>query len=35
MMLHVRDPLKGSWERSVYMGVDPTNPDAVKRHRPQ
>jgi hypothetical protein len=35
MTLHVRDPLKRSWGRSVYMGVDSTSPDAVKRHRPQ
>jgi 2-keto-4-pentenoate hydratase/2-oxohepta-3-ene-1,7-dioic acid hydratase in catechol pathway len=35
MSLKVRDPLKRSWERGVYMGVDSTNPDAVKRHRPQ
>jgi 2-keto-4-pentenoate hydratase/2-oxohepta-3-ene-1,7-dioic acid hydratase in catechol pathway len=35
MALKVRDPLKRSWERGVYMGVDSTNPDAVKRHRPQ
>jgi 2-keto-4-pentenoate hydratase/2-oxohepta-3-ene-1,7-dioic acid hydratase in catechol pathway len=34
MTLKVRDPLKRSWERGVYMGVDSTNPDAVKRHRP-
>ena len=30
-----RWPLKRTWERGVYMGVDSTNPDAVKRHRPQ
>ena len=35
MTLNVRDPLKRKWERGVYMGVDSTNPDAVKRHRPQ
>ena len=35
MSLKVRDPLKRTWERGVYMGVDSTNPDAVKRHRPQ
>ena len=35
MTLEVRDPLKRSWERGVYMGVNTTNPDAVKRHRPQ
>jgi 2-keto-4-pentenoate hydratase/2-oxohepta-3-ene-1,7-dioic acid hydratase in catechol pathway len=35
MSLKVRDPLKRSWERGVYMGVDSTNLDAVKRHRPQ
>ena len=31
----VSDPLKRTWERGIYMGVDSTNPDAVKRHRPQ
>ena len=35
MTLKVRDPLKRKWERGVYMGADSTNPDAVKRHRPQ
>ncbi|HEX5319232.1 MAG TPA: fumarylacetoacetate hydrolase family protein [Stellaceae bacterium] len=35
MTLNVADPLKRSWERGVYMGADSTNPEAVKRHRPQ
>jgi 2-keto-4-pentenoate hydratase/2-oxohepta-3-ene-1,7-dioic acid hydratase in catechol pathway len=35
MSLKVSDPLKRKWERGVYMGVDSTNPEAVKRHRPQ
>jgi hypothetical protein len=35
MALKVRDPLKRSWERGVYMGADSTHPDAVKRHRPR
>jgi 2-keto-4-pentenoate hydratase/2-oxohepta-3-ene-1,7-dioic acid hydratase in catechol pathway len=35
MSLKVRDPLKRSWERGVYMGADSTNPEAVKRHRPR
>ena len=35
MSLKVADPLKRTWERGIYMGVDSTNPDAVKRHRPQ
>jgi 2-keto-4-pentenoate hydratase/2-oxohepta-3-ene-1,7-dioic acid hydratase in catechol pathway len=35
MTLKVADPLKRKWERGVYMGVDSTNPEAVKRHRPQ
>jgi 2-keto-4-pentenoate hydratase/2-oxohepta-3-ene-1,7-dioic acid hydratase in catechol pathway len=35
MKLTVSDPLKRSWERGVYMGTDSTNPEAVKRHRPQ
>ncbi len=35
MTLKVSDPLKRKWDRGVYMGADSTNPDAVKRHRPQ
>ena len=35
MTLSVADPLKRKWERGVYMGADSTNPEAVKRHRPQ
>ena len=35
MSLKVADPLKRQWERGVYMGADSTNPEAVKRHRPQ
>src|ERR1051326_6772465 len=35
MQLKVRDPLKRSWEKGVYMGTDSTNPEAVRRHRPQ
>jgi len=35
MTLHVKDPLKRSWDRGVYMGADSTNPEAVKRHRPR
>jgi 2-keto-4-pentenoate hydratase/2-oxohepta-3-ene-1,7-dioic acid hydratase in catechol pathway len=35
MTLNVSDPLKRKWERGIYMGVDSTNPDAVRRHRPQ
>ena len=34
MTLAVSDPLKRKWERGIYMGVDSTNPDAIKRHRP-
>jgi 2-keto-4-pentenoate hydratase/2-oxohepta-3-ene-1,7-dioic acid hydratase in catechol pathway len=34
MRLHVRDPLKRSWEKGIYMGADSTNPEAVKRNRP-
>ena len=34
MRLDVRDPLKRTWEKSVYMGPDSTNPEAVKRNRP-
>ncbi|HUC73602.1 MAG TPA: fumarylacetoacetate hydrolase family protein, partial [Stellaceae bacterium] len=35
MSLKVVDPLKRKWERGIYMGADSTNPEAVKRHRPQ
>jgi 2-keto-4-pentenoate hydratase/2-oxohepta-3-ene-1,7-dioic acid hydratase in catechol pathway len=35
MRLNVRDPLKRSWEKGIYMGADSTNPEAVKRNRPQ
>jgi len=35
MSLNVVDPLKRTWERGIYMGADSTNPEAVKRHRPQ
>ena len=31
----VRDPLKRTWERGIYMGADSTNHEAVLRHRPQ
>ena len=35
MSVTVADPLKRKWQRGVYMGADSTNPEAVKRHRPQ
>jgi 2-keto-4-pentenoate hydratase/2-oxohepta-3-ene-1,7-dioic acid hydratase in catechol pathway len=35
MSLRVSDPLKRSWDRGIYMGADSTNPEAVRRHRPQ
>ena len=35
MTLAVADPLARKWERGIYMGVDSTNPDAVRRHRPK
>jgi 2-keto-4-pentenoate hydratase/2-oxohepta-3-ene-1,7-dioic acid hydratase in catechol pathway len=35
MRLSVRDPLKRSWEKGIYMGPDSTNPEAVRRNRPQ
>ena len=35
MTLNVKDPLKRTWERGVYMGEDSTHHEAVKRHRPQ
>jgi len=34
MQLDVRDPLKRKWEKGIYMGADPTNPEAVRRNRP-
>ena len=34
MQLKVRDPLRRSWEKGIYMGTDSTHPDAVKRNRP-
>ena len=34
MRLHVRDPLKRTWPKGVYMGPDSTNPEAVQRNRP-
>ena len=34
MSLTVRDPLKRTWERGVYMGPNSTNPEAVQRNRP-
>jgi 2-keto-4-pentenoate hydratase/2-oxohepta-3-ene-1,7-dioic acid hydratase in catechol pathway len=34
MQLRVRDPLKRSWEKGIYMGADSTNPEAIKRNRP-
>jgi 2-keto-4-pentenoate hydratase/2-oxohepta-3-ene-1,7-dioic acid hydratase in catechol pathway len=34
MRLDVRDPLKRSWEKGIYMGADSTNPEAVRRNRP-
>jgi 2-keto-4-pentenoate hydratase/2-oxohepta-3-ene-1,7-dioic acid hydratase in catechol pathway len=35
MRLQVRDPLKRSWEKGIYMGADSTNPEAVQRNRPK
>ena len=35
MRLHVRDPLKRTWEKGIYMGADSTHPEAVQRNRPQ
>ncbi|MGH7310640.1 MAG: fumarylacetoacetate hydrolase family protein [Candidatus Rokuibacteriota bacterium] len=35
MRLHVRDPLKRTWEKGIYMGADSTHPDAVTRNRPR
>jgi 2-keto-4-pentenoate hydratase/2-oxohepta-3-ene-1,7-dioic acid hydratase in catechol pathway len=34
MRLQIRDPLKRTWEKGIYMGADSTNPEAVRRNRP-
>src|SRR6266566_6239857 len=34
MRLYVRDPLKRTWDKGIYMGPDSTNPEAVRRNRP-
>jgi len=34
MRLDVRDPLKRTWDKGIYMGADSTNPEAIKRNRP-
>ena len=34
MRLQVRDPLKRTWPKGVYMGTDSTHPEAVRRNRP-
>ena len=34
MRLHVKDQLKRTWEKGIYMGEDSTNPEAVRRNRP-
>jgi 2-keto-4-pentenoate hydratase/2-oxohepta-3-ene-1,7-dioic acid hydratase in catechol pathway len=34
MRLDVRDPLKRTWEKGIYMGADSTNPEAIRRNRP-
>ncbi len=33
MTVRVKDPLKRTWERGVYMGPNSTNPEAVRRAR--
>jgi len=35
MQLKVRDLLRRTWERGIYMGIDSTHPEAVKRYRPK
>jgi 2-keto-4-pentenoate hydratase/2-oxohepta-3-ene-1,7-dioic acid hydratase in catechol pathway len=35
MRCYVRDPLKRTWEKGIYMGADSTNPEAVRRNRPR
>jgi 2-keto-4-pentenoate hydratase/2-oxohepta-3-ene-1,7-dioic acid hydratase in catechol pathway len=34
MQLRVRDPLKRTWDKGIYMGPDSTNPEAIRRNRP-
>ena len=34
MRLDVRDPLKRTWDKGIYMGADSTNPEAIKCNRP-
>jgi 2-keto-4-pentenoate hydratase/2-oxohepta-3-ene-1,7-dioic acid hydratase in catechol pathway len=34
MRLFVRDPLRRTWDKGIYMGSDSTNPEAVRRNRP-
>jgi 2-keto-4-pentenoate hydratase/2-oxohepta-3-ene-1,7-dioic acid hydratase in catechol pathway len=35
LTVHVEDPLKRTWERGIYMGVDSVNHEAVRRNKPQ
>jgi 2-keto-4-pentenoate hydratase/2-oxohepta-3-ene-1,7-dioic acid hydratase in catechol pathway len=35
MRLDVRDPLKRSWEKGIYMGADSTNPEVVRNRPPE
>ncbi len=35
LTVNVEDPLKRSWERGIYMGVDSVNHEAVRRNKPQ
>jgi len=35
LRVRVEDPLMRSWERGIYMGVDSTHHEAVRRNRPQ
>jgi 2-keto-4-pentenoate hydratase/2-oxohepta-3-ene-1,7-dioic acid hydratase in catechol pathway len=35
LAVQVEDPLRRSWERGIYMGVDSVNHEAVRRNRPQ
>jgi 2-keto-4-pentenoate hydratase/2-oxohepta-3-ene-1,7-dioic acid hydratase in catechol pathway len=35
MRLHVRDPLRRTWDKGVYMGPDSTNPEAIRGNRPR
>jgi 2-keto-4-pentenoate hydratase/2-oxohepta-3-ene-1,7-dioic acid hydratase in catechol pathway len=35
LTVSIEDPLKRTWERGIYMGVDSVNHEAVRRNKPQ